>query len=123
MQENIMQLRKTVEKLFLLRSSDGFRKEWIKFLECAKVTATLHLYQHVTDVIFRRYIAKHITESTSASDTKLDPAPAITQREGSALCYAAGYVCRHLCKKIECSSHELKEEMVLCLMALAKDRP
>jgi len=41
-----MQQRKTVEKLF---SASFFRKKSIKFLECAIVTATLHLYQHVTE--------------------------------------------------------------------------
>jgi len=108
---------------FLLRSSDDFRKKWIKFLECAKVVATPHLYQHVTDVIFRRYITEHVTESASASATKLDPAPALTQREGNALRYAAGYVCRHIRNKIERSNHKFKEEIVLCLMALTKDSP
>jgi len=40
---------------------------------------------------------------------------AITQREGNAIQYAAGYVCKKLRKKIESSKHEYKEEMILCL--------
>ena len=111
-----------MEKLFLLRSSDDFRKKWIKFQECAKVVTTPHLYQHVTDVIFRRYITEHVTESASASATKLDPASALMQREGSTLHYAAGYVCKHICNKIEWSN-QFKEEIVLYLIALTKDSP
>ena len=85
---------------------------------------TPHLYQHVTDVVFGRYVTEHVTASTSVNDAKLDPAPAITQHEGNALHYAVGYFCRHLRKKIEHSTkHKLKEKMVLCLMALTKDRP
>ena len=33
---------------------------------------------------------------------------------------AAGYVCRHLCKKIESGSHKFKEGLILCLMALMR---
>lgn len=31
-------------------------------------------------------------------------------------------MCRHLEEKIEASSHPLKEEMVLCLMTMVKDK-
>ena len=34
----------------------------------------------------------------------------------------AGYVCRQLRKKFERESHEYKEEFVLCLMELIKDK-
>ena len=45
----------------------------------------------------------------------------VTSSESNALRYVAGYVCCHLRKKIEKENHELKEEMVLCLMELVKD--
>ncbi|XP_065917383.1 uncharacterized protein [Dysidea avara] len=106
---------------FLLRSSEKFREDWVNFLDSANVAATPILYQHLTDILFRGYIGDHVTGCTA--ETKVDPAPAVTKREGNALRYAAGYVCRHLRKKIERSKHELKEEMVLCLMALTKDTP
>ena len=106
---------------FLLRSSDNFIDDWVSFLGSANVTATPILYQHISDVIFRKHINDRNTVSTT--DTKLDAAPVITQCEGNVLRYAAGYVCRHLRKKIERSKHELREEMVLCLMALTKDAP
>jgi len=104
-----------VEKIFFLRSSDNFIDDWVSFLGSANVTATPILYQHISDVIFRKHINDRNT--VSATDTKLDAAPVITQREGNALRYAAGYVCRHLRKKIERSKHKLREEMVLRLMA------
>ncbi|XP_065917789.1 uncharacterized protein [Dysidea avara] len=106
---------------FLLRSSEKFREDWVNFLDSANVAATPILYQHLTDILFRGYIGDHVTGCTA--ETKVDPAPAVTKREGNALRYAAGYVCRHLRKKIERSKHELKEEMVLCLMTLTKDTP
>ena len=40
----------------------------------------------------------------------------------NALRYAAGYVCRHIRKKIEASNHPLKEEMTLCLMTMVKEK-
>ena len=106
---------------FLLRSSEKFREDWVNFLDSANVAATPILYQHLTDILFRGYIGDHVTGCTA--ETKVDPAPAVTKRKGNALRYAAGYVCRHLRKKIERSKHELKEEMVLCLVALTKDTP
>ena len=46
----------------------------------------------------------------------------LKQNERSALRYIAGYVCRHLRKKIEKENDELKEEMVLCLMSLVREK-
>jgi len=46
----------------------------------------------------------------------------MTDNESSALQYIAGYVCRHLHKKIERENHDLKEEMILCLVELVKDK-
>jgi len=45
----------------------------------------------------------------------------ITEREGNAIRYAVGYVCKKLRKIIEKSKHEYKEEMALCLIQLTKD--
>ena len=44
-----------------------------------------------------------------------------TNNERSALRYASGYICQHLCKKSERENHDLKEEMILCLASLVKD--
>ena len=40
----------------------------------------------------------------------------------AALRYTAGYIYRHLRKQLERSNHEVKEELVLCLMELTKDK-
>jgi len=46
--------------------------------------------------------------------------PTLTKNEGRALRYVIGYVCRHLHKKIEKDNHELREELILCLVSLFK---
>ena len=51
----------------------------------------------------------------------LDPSLDVTKHEGNALRYAGGYVCRQLRKKIKRGNHKFKE-LLLCLMALVKDR-
>jgi len=44
------------------------------------------------------------------------------ETEGNILQYIAGYICRQLKTKIERTNHKLKEELVLCLMDMTKDR-
>ena len=105
-------------KYFLLRSSQKFTTEWVTFLKLADLTPTPILYQHLTDILFRKLLYDQCTttsQSTSSSS-------AITEREANAIRYAAGYVCKKLQKKIEMSKHKYKEEMVLCLMDLTKDK-
>jgi len=46
----------------------------------------------------------------------------MTNDEANAKRYVAGYICCHLRKKIEASSHPFKEELVLCLMTMVKDK-
>ena len=104
---------------FLLRSSEEFIKLWTVFLNSANLTPTPSFYQHLTDIVFRKMIQDHLLFS---SPTNSDTVTPISHQEGSALRYAAGYVCRHLRKKIKRESHELKEELLLCLMALVKDK-
>ena len=103
---------------FSLRTSADFNKQWTDFLGNSDVQAKPVLYQHLTDVLFRMLIKKHfeILYSDQGSSSE------ITQQEGSALRYAAGYVCRHLRKKIERENSEIKEELILCLMKLTKER-
>ena len=50
-----------------------------------------------------------------------DPAE-LKKAENGALRYVAGYTCRQSWKKLERESHEFKEEMVLCLMRMVKDK-
>ena len=112
----MLQSRNIVEKLLLERSSGEFITNWVNFLKDANLTPTPIFYQHLTDVIFRELIKSHFVGSID--DTT--PATAVTDHEAGALRYAAGYVCRHLRKKMESGGHEFKEELVLCLMALVR---
>lgn len=102
---------------FLQRSSDHFVGSWITFLKDLHLTPTPVLYQHLTDIIFRQLIQNCYLGSASKA-----AAPSLTKDEGRALRYAIGYVCRHLRKKIEEQNHELKEELILCLVSLLKGR-
>ena len=103
---------------FLLRSSQEFVKLWTEFLKYADLVPSPFFYQRLTDIVFREMIQDHFIFSNCADTDVMTP----VSQEGSALRYAAGYVCRHLRKKLERESHELKEELILCLMALVKDR-
>ena len=100
-------------------SSEAFIKNWVNFLELAKVTPTPILYQHVTDLVFREMVHNHFVGSRSLCDE--GQPREVTQHEGSRLRYAGGYICRQLHKKIERGNHQFKE-LVFCLMTLVKDR-
>ena len=58
-------------------------------------------------------------KTMSTSGNAIQP---LNDDEGNALRYTAGYICHHLRKQLECSNHELKEELVLCLMELIRDK-
>lgn len=103
---------------FLLRTSESFIKQWTTFLATCTVPVEPVLYQHLTDILFRRFIHEHFEILHLEQGTSSE----ITHHEGNALRYAAGYVCRHLRKKIERENSEIKEELVLCLMELTKNR-
>ena len=100
---------------FLHRSSEHFVGSWVTFLRNLHLVPTPVLYQHLTDLVFRQLIQSHYLGSASKA-----AAPSLTKHEGRALRYAIGYVCRHLRKKIEENNHELKEELILCLVSLLK---
>lgn len=111
---------KLFRSFFLMRSSRVFVDKWEKFLKSVPCAATPVMYQHVVDLIFEKLVYAKFQVSSSESDpTDIEP---ITENEANALRYAAGYVCRHLRRKLENGNHHLKEEMILCLMALVKDR-
>ena len=99
-----------------MRSSNTFINHWTSFLNNILLLPTPTLYQHLTAVIFKLLIQQHYQVSSDEVDDSHD----LTQHEGMALRYAAGYVCRQLRKKIEHGRHILKEELVLCLMSLTK---
>ena len=46
----------------------------------------------------------------------------LTEDEGNALRYTAGYICLDFWKQLEHANHAMKEELVLFLMELTKDK-
>jgi len=68
--------------------------------------------------MFHEEISKTMKKESSAS-AGFQP---LTEDEGNALRYTAGYICRHLRKQLERGNHAMKEELVLCLMELTKDK-
>jgi len=102
------------QSFFTVRSSEEFIKLWKDFLATANVSQTPTLYQHLTTLIFNKEISKAAKVEAQSSGA-MEP---LTDNERNALRYTAGYVCRHLRKQLERCSHEMKEELVLCLMEL-----
>ena len=105
------------QRYFTVRSSQEFIQQWKGFISQAGLPATPVLFQHLTDLLFRSLVKQtyQVNKNHSSDDV------AMTNDETNVLRYVAGYVCRHLRKKIERSKHPLKEELVLCLMSLVKD--
>ena len=102
------------QQFFTVRSSSGFISRWTAFLERASANPASTLYQHLTDIIFRELMKEHyVILSSQNSITE-----GVSTLEGNALRYAAGYVVRHICKKVKKSSHESKADITDCLMQL-----
>jgi len=107
------------ESYYHIRTTEAFTNRWTVFLcKANSPCGTPVLYQHLTDLLFKALLK--FTYSV-ADGTLKQPSP-LTNNEANALRYVAGYVCRHLRKKIEASAAPLKEEMVLCLMSMVKDK-
>ena len=107
------------ESYYYIHTTETFTNRWTVFLCKANYPCeTPVLYQHLTDLLFKGLLRYSYSV---ANDTSKQPSP-LTNNEANALRYVAGYVCRHLRKKIEASAHPLKEEMVLYLMSMVKDK-
>ena len=87
------------------------------FLNNIILLPTPTLYQHLTTNISKLLIQQHYKISSNHNEVDDIDAHNITQHEGNALRYAAGYVCRQIRKKIECGKHALKDQKAE-LMAL-----
>jgi len=106
------------KQFYLLRTSNGFSEMWRQFLPTTKPPVEPVLYQHLTDLIFQNLINSHF--KIVYLDQEQEPKE-MNLNERNVLRYIAGYVCRKLRTKLERENHELKEEMVLCLVELIKD--
>ena len=101
-----------------VRTSKTFRTKWTDFVQLStKQPACPAFYQYVGDSVFKALVWKECpVESHTASTTT-----SITNEEANAIRYAAGYTLRALRRKIEASSHRMKEELVLAIMELVGD--
>lgn len=102
---------------FLLRSAPDFISQWTNFLQVTNEPVKPVLFQHLTDLVFRKCLHDHFEVLHLDQQDSVE----LTEAESGVLRYVAGYICRHLQKKLERESHEFKEEMILCLMELTKD--
>ena len=105
-------------KFLLLRSSTSYEQKWAAFLGpiLTEKSFTALFYQRITDVLFWLMLKSHYQIANNSK-----PTVPLNDQEANALRYAAGFVCCHLRKKIEKSTHKLKEELIVCLMTLVKD--
>lgn len=109
------------QSYFYIRSKETFINRWTVFLCSANSpVGSPVLYQHLTDLVFKELL--HLKYSVVAKDPENASTSPLTYNEVNALRYAAGYVCRHIRKKVEASNHPLKEEMVLSLMTMVKEK-
>ena len=110
---SIINRDKLWKNFFSLRTTESFKKKWQDFLDTSlSPQACIPLfYQHITDILFKLLVKSHY----QISDERIDVAT-INNHERNALRYAAGYVCRHIRKRIERSNHVFKEKLILCLM-------
>ena len=103
-----------------VRTAKSFREKWSDFVKLStEQQASPAFYQYVTDVIFKELIRRHCPVESCTTSTSRDTS--LTNEEANAIRYAAGYTIRALRKKIEASSHALKEELVLAIMELVGD--
>ena len=114
---SIVNRDKLWRNFFLLRSSTSYQQKWEDFLGpiLSEKSSTALFYQRVTDILFRLMVKSHYQIANSSK-----PTASLNDQEANALRYAAGFVCRHLRKKMERSTHILKEELIVCLMTLVK---
>ena len=99
---------------FTLRSSPSFEAMWKEFLVGCGTDASVTVYQHVTDIIFKDLLSKQFPtadtrEMVANTHTQLD------YNEKNALRYVGGYVTRVLYQRLKKSKHEKKHELCTCL--------
>ena len=105
-----------IQQRKIMEGFKEFNKQWTDFLQTTTPLIEPVVYQHLTDLVLKFLLQDHFKiEYLNKESTEMN------ESERNTLCYVAGYVCRKLRTKIERENHELKEEMVLCLMDLVKD--
>jgi len=106
-------------KFHKMRTSKEFTSHWTKFLqEEVGVCACPIFFQHITTTIFNEKVrGKFPITATQLTSQE----PSLSYEEMTALRYAAGYIPRHLKKRLTKSAHPLKNELTLCLLDPLQD--
>ncbi len=104
-----------------VRTSHSFTGRWIEFLPRATDTKPHPaFFQNVTATMFANLVQQHLPIATvEATDQPVNQEFSFEER--NALRYVAGYVPRHLKKRLETSAHPMKKEFTLCLLDLLQE--
>ena len=120
------QREKVWRKFHQIRTSPSLKFTWDTFLTTAQMDAK------TVDPIFPQFVTQHLIESMmkvvfstqqQVPETEMESTEiaSLSKEEENALRYAAGFIPRALRKKLERSSHPLKEEFIICLMELCME--
>ena len=97
-----------------LRTSVTFISRWKNFLkEVITATACPIFFQHLTSTIFMDMVRQEFPVVETGPQRQEEQA--LSYEEKNALRYAAGYVPRHLKKRLQKSAHPMNQELTLCL--------
>ena len=98
-----------------MRSSEAFQLDWVKFVqESVKRTPSPVFFQYVTHEVFKCLI-KEEYPVPDHDGNKNGESKEITREEENALRYVVGYACRKVCSKIQSSSLENKDDLIICV--------
>ena len=102
------------------RTSSKFIITWeeLMILTLHKVASPI-FYQYINDDIFKQLVKQQYPLPATSMEAR--SLPPFDYQEQNAVWYAAGYVVRHLRQHLERGSHQLKEELVLCLEEMCDD--
>ena len=116
-----IQRERLCENLFKLRSSEEYKLMWKRFLrDSIDMMACPIFYQAITDQLVKTLV-KVKYPVTIILSTTVTPNLALDSIEKNVIRYMAGYVIHSLKKKINNSTHFLKEEILFCLTELEVD--
>ena len=105
------------KKYFALRTSEKFTNQWKTFFSTAQCLCTPVLYQHLVDLFFKRMLNEEFDVTPEEQTVELRE---LTETEANIIRYVAGYICRHLQRKLERENHPLKKDLILNLTSMVK---
>ena len=106
------------EKLYKIQSSTEFKEMWAKFNLTGDVAHPI-FYQFVTNKILAQLIKSMFIKSKEPRTDIVESQP-LDYMAANAIRYIAGYTVLALRKKLNRSSHPLKESIILCLKILKR---